>query len=248
MANDHILEKRRQAWIWKSEWEQLKVKRAAMTIPDLDMDIAGALRSTKEYLSGLADAAEELDLDHTLIDKPLLLGIDRLADFATEQISQLDSKIAELDEKLGTLFADDTKYSYLLHAVFIHRGDSNAKGGHWFIYIYDSVHSVWRCYNDETISTVFNTRSIFQPAKDWMEGTSSFIVYVREGMLEEIVETVHRDPEPEVVYSPPHSPPPRGSPVRNSQPRLGGTTWDHAESTTDGNWDIDRSGDSNISY
>lgn len=191
--DDSILFKRRQAWTWKNQLRSLKAQRAQLDVPDLELDAAGVLGHTSQYLKGLAAYAEKRNMNISLIDDALLRGIEKLAVTFRDRIVELDQKIKKIENDLQELFERDQRLAYRLHAVFIHRGDSNAKGGHWFIYIHDPEQNEWRCYNDETITKVTNTRPIFTPVKDWAEGTSSFIVYVREDVLGDVVQTVYRE-------------------------------------------------------
>jgi ubiquitin carboxyl-terminal hydrolase 25/28 len=197
MSTPEILEKRRQAWIGRAQLRILQDKRDTLTKTATGLDIPQTMTSTQDYLQQIAGNAAALGVDADLIDTPLLEALGSSAAAAHRQIEALNSDISQHEQKVDNLFAEDRKLPYRLHAVFMHRsGQGRVDGGHWFIYIYDKRSAQWRRYNDETITKVMDPKPFLDPIQGRAreEGTSSFVVYVREDMADELVETVHRVP------------------------------------------------------
>lgn len=202
IAKPDILEKRRQAWSWRAELHNLQQTRATLTKTTTNLDIPQTLNSTTEYLQQISTNAADYGLDADLIDVQLFEALGSSAEAARKSIEELDINISRLEQKIDNLFAEDRRLPYRLHAVFMHRsGLGRVDGGHWFIYIYDSKSAQWRRYNDETVTKVTDPKAFLDPAKERAreEGTSSFVVYVRGDIAEQLVETVHRAPEPDTT-------------------------------------------------
>ena len=70
----------------------------------------------------------------------------------------------------------------------MHRG--SASGGHYWIYIYDFQHNLWRKYNDERVDLV-DREEVFMHETSYPQ-TSTGIVYIREDLVSEYTEAVHR--------------------------------------------------------
>ena len=197
MSTPEILEKRRQAWTGRAQLRILQDKRDTLTKTTTGLDIPQTMTSTQEYLRQIAENATVLGVDAELIDTPLLEALGSSAASAQKQIEALNTDIAQHEQKLDNLFAENRALPYRLHAVFMHRsGQGRVDGGHWFIYIYDKKTAQWRRYNDETITKIMDPKPFLDPIQGRAreEGTSSFVVYVREDMADSLVETVHRVP------------------------------------------------------
>jgi len=197
MSTPEILEKRRQAWTGRAQLRILQDKRDTLTKTTTGLDIPQTMTSTQEYLQQIAENATVLGVDAELIDTPLLEALGSSAASAQKQIEALNTDIAQHEQKLDNLFAENRALPYRLHAVFMHRsGQGRVDGGHWFIYIYDKKTAQWRRYNDETITKIMDPKPFLDPIQGRAreEGTSSFVVYVREDMADSLVETVHRVP------------------------------------------------------
>jgi ubiquitin carboxyl-terminal hydrolase 25/28 len=82
------------------------------------------------------------------------------------------------------------EYEYKLQSVFIHRGE--AGGGHYWIYIYDFEHDIWREYNDDWVSEVKDRRTIFEN-QGGAGGTPYYLVYVKSSDIKDLVNAVCRD-------------------------------------------------------
>ena len=87
---------------------------------------------------------------------------------------------------------------YCLQAAFFHRG--NPGSGHYYIYIKDFKKEIWRKYNDDKVEDISNTDEIFKdpsldPSNKWHDTppTPYFLVYVREDLKDDLVESVKRE-------------------------------------------------------
>jgi ubiquitin carboxyl-terminal hydrolase 25/28 len=201
MLRPEILAKRRKAWSWKAELANLQQRREVLTKTSTDLNIPQTLSSTSEYLEEIAMNAEDLGLDVALMSDPeLLAALGDSAESAQKEMNELDTEISVLEQKLKNLFADHTDFPYRLHAVFMHRsGSGRVDGGHWFIYIFDPKSKQWRRYNDESVQKVTDSHVFLKPTKEAArrEGTASFVVYVRDDIADDLMETVYRVPEAE---------------------------------------------------
>lgn len=201
MAGAEMLEKRRQAWQVKASLLEVTNRKLALTKTEVGLEIPQALNSTTEYLQHISENASELGLDPALFDAQLLEAMGKSAEVSRRELEEIDISISRYQQQLDDIFAEHRQLSYRLHAVFMHRsGQARIDGGHWFIYIYDSKNTLWRRYNDETITKIADPKPFLDPIKERAreEGTSSFVVYVREDLADQLVQTVYRQPEPEM--------------------------------------------------
>jgi len=116
---------------------------------------------------------------------------------------------------MNSEFTDLRQHRYLLHAAFFHRGTQGS--GHYWVYIFDFKQEIWRKYNDGYVSKVEDTTEIFgRPSeaefKSWGGPANPyFLVYVKAGEENSLVECVHRDIIP---------PPPATGPVTSQMTEL----------------------------
>lgn len=103
----------------------------------------------------------------------------------------MDEEIKTLTSHINSQFADLRNMPYRLHSVFIHRGMVNS--GHYWIYIYDFANSMWRKYNDGYVTEVTAPGGIFEAEQSTRPATPYFLVYVRDDLKFELVESVCRD-------------------------------------------------------
>jgi len=201
MASPEMLEKRRQAWQLKASLLEVMDRKLALTQTEVGLEIPQALNSTTEYLQHISENANDLGLDPGLIDAQLLEGMGKSAEVSRRELEEIDISVSRFQQQLDDIFAGDRQLPYRLHAVFMHRsGQARIDGGHWFIYIYDTQNTLWRRYNDETITKIADPKPFLDPIKERAreEGTSSFVVYVREDVADQLVQTVYRQPGPEM--------------------------------------------------
>lgn len=116
-----------------------------------------------------------------------------------DDIRSLDQRIWGLKESIKDEF-DDPAYqqlAYRLHAIFIHRG--SAGFGHYWVYIRDFQRNKWLKYNDEYVTEEedFDIAKICA-AEGTPAATPYFCVYVREGMEDDLVQSLHRCPAEDV--------------------------------------------------
>jgi len=201
MASPEMLEKRRRAWQLKASLLEVVNRKISLARTEVGLEIPQALNSTAGYLQQILDNAQDLGIDTDLIDAQLLDAIGKSAEVSLRELEEVEIDISRFQQQLDDIFAEDCRMPYRLHAVFMHRsGQARIDGGHWFIYIYDKENSLWRRYNDETITKIADTRPFLDPVKERAreEGTSSFVVYVREDLANQLVKTVYREIGPEV--------------------------------------------------
>jgi len=201
MASPEMLEKRRQAWQLKASLLEVVNRKVGLTKSKVGLEIPQALNSTTEYLQHISENANDLGVDPDLIDIQLLEVIGKSAEVSRRELEEIDISISRYQQQLDHIFDEHRQLPYRLHAVFMHRsGQARIDGGHWFIYIYDTKNTLWRRYNDETITKIADPKPFLDPIKDRAreEGTSSFVVYVREDLADQLVQTVYREPELEM--------------------------------------------------
>ena len=103
----------------------------------------------------------------------------------------LESRIKDMTTNINSQFTDLRTLPYRLHSVIIHRGVVSS--GHYWIYIYDFARKVWRQYNDDRVEEVTDLSKIYQrDADEHRPATSSFLVYVKEGLELDLTEAVCR--------------------------------------------------------
>lgn len=103
-----------------------------------------------------------------------------------------------LETMIENQFSDMKKVGYRLHSAFIHRGQ--ATFGHYWIYIRDFKNKVYRMYNDQTITEVSESEVL--GTGEETTATPYFLVFIREDLTNEMVDSVVRDvwePEEEVI-------------------------------------------------
>jgi ubiquitin carboxyl-terminal hydrolase 25/28 len=179
-----LMERRRQAWKWKSELRSLEARQSALQVTEAEMSVPDALRETKNYITSLQEEEiEGIDIDPSVPD----LLESRMEEVAHE-LELISHKIGIIKEKLNDQFTNMRKYEYKLQTVFIHRGE--AGGGHYWIYLYDFDNDVWREYNDEYVTVVNDRKRIFEHQGG---GTPYYLAYVRSADQKDLVNAVFRD-------------------------------------------------------
>lgn len=180
-----VMRRRRETWKWKKELESLEARQLALKNSQGEIPVTEALFAMKDYVKSIQE--EEIDDIH--IDPALPQALeDRITEVSME-LEDLAKQINSLRTKLRGQFTDMTQYEYKLHSVFIHRGE--AGGGHYWVYIYDFKHDIWREYNDENVTEVRDRRRIFDDQGN--NGNPYFLVYVRSEDKNDLVEAVCRD-------------------------------------------------------
>jgi ubiquitin carboxyl-terminal hydrolase 25 len=103
----------------------------------------------------------------------------------------VEQEIKEIQGMVATQFVDSRHLAYRLYAVFMHQG--SVEFGHYYIYIYDFGHDVWRKYNDAQVMEVQNRAEIFDNEQRLNPPTPYFLVYVNDSMKDRLVDPVCRE-------------------------------------------------------
>ena len=139
-------------------------------------------------IQALEDAAQEAKDE---LECKLISVSDR---WVTDWTTGIDSQINDLNSNIASQF-NDREYQqipYRLQSVFIHRGFHNS--GHYWIYIYDFANKLWRKYNDGYVTEVKDVKEIFVQEPGERPATPYFLVYVKEDLIESLVDAVCRNP------------------------------------------------------
>ncbi|MCJ1432616.1 ubiquitin-specific protease ubp2 [Xylographa pallens] len=188
-SSDSDLAQRRQAcWAWKKDLAKLDTRRTELTKTEMDMDMPAILSSAAEYLR---QCTSDESGDPIEVEPELLASLEKASSKATAELSEIEEQMKTLSTNINSQFADLRKLPYRLHSVFIHRGMVNS--GHYWIYIYDFVNSMWRKYNDGYVTEVTETKVIFEAEQSTRPATPYFLVYVRDDLRSDLVESVCRD-------------------------------------------------------
>jgi ubiquitin carboxyl-terminal hydrolase 25/28 len=181
-----VMRRRREAWKWKDQLRTLEARQSALKNEEAQINVPDALLATKDFVSSL----QEEEIDGIDVDPALPEALEeRIAEVAAE-LEAITRQIAILKQRLQGQFIDMREYEYKLQSVFIHRGE--AGGGHYWIYIYDFEHDIWREYNDEYVSEVKDRRRIFEH-QGGAGGTPYYLVYVKSTDIKNLVDAVCRD-------------------------------------------------------
>ena len=80
--------------------------------------------------------------------------VDQCSSVVNQKVDSIKQEIQTLSQEVEGLFdsAEMKKHPYLLHAVLVHEG--GADRGHYFTYIFDQEHQLWRKFNDIHTSVV----------------------------------------------------------------------------------------------
>ncbi|KFY81977.1 hypothetical protein V498_08669 [Pseudogymnoascus sp. VKM F-4517 (FW-2822)] len=186
MEDEKVLQRRRDAWVWKNRIRLLEARQKALQVTELGVPVEGALHATKEFLQSL----EEEEASDIVVNPDLASTLEERANEVSNELEAISKEMSSLKLKLQEQFTDLRQHRYRLQAVFIHRG-TNAYGHYW-IYIYDFAQDIWREYNDERVSIVEDRTRIFgQPGTGG--ATPYYLVYVRDEDKNDIVDAVCRE-------------------------------------------------------
>lgn len=186
MEDEKVLQRRREAWVWKNRIRLLEARQKALQVTDAEVPVEGALHATKDFIQSL----EEEEVSDVVINPDLAGTLEERANDISIEMEAISKEISSLKLKLQEQFTDLRQHRYRLQAVFIHRG-TNAFGHYW-IYIYDFAHDIWREYNDERVSIVEDRTRIFGQATSG-GATPYYLVYVRDEDKDDIVDAVCRE-------------------------------------------------------
>jgi ubiquitin carboxyl-terminal hydrolase 25/28 len=103
----------------------------------------------------------------------------------------IDQELKDTRTMISTQFSEYQKLPYRLYAVFVHHG--SVSFGHYYIYIYDFRKGIWRKYNDEYVTEVYNVNEIFENDSTNNPPTPYFLVYVNDTIKDRLADPVCRD-------------------------------------------------------
>jgi ubiquitin carboxyl-terminal hydrolase 25/28 len=200
MDSEKVLRRRREAWKWKNRIKKLEARQKVLqSKPDgVAVNVPEALSATKHFIRML----EEQEIDGIVINPTLSEALEARRVEIIRELEAINEEITNLKKKLQDQFTDMREHRYRLQAVFIHRGTSAY--GHYWIYIYDFRHDIWREYNDERVSVVNDRKRVFE--QTGANGpTPYYLVYVRDEDKDDLVDAVCREiieaPEPKEVIT-----------------------------------------------
>jgi ubiquitin carboxyl-terminal hydrolase 25/28 len=185
--NSATMKRRRETWSWKEKLRSLEARREVLENSKSEINIPEALIATKD----IVDIFQEEEIDGLDVATTLPEALEERLSEVTSELQELSEQITTLKQHLRNQFTDMRRYEYKLHSVFIHRGE--AGGGHYWVYIYDFEHDIWREYNDEYVTEVQDRRRIFDQQGGAAEGTPYYLVYVRSSDQQDLVDAVCRD-------------------------------------------------------
>ncbi|RFU24568.1 hypothetical protein B7463_g11765, partial [Scytalidium lignicola] len=180
-----LMQRRKETWNWKNKLKNLETRRAALLTTETPLTVPEALAATKDFISAL----QEEEIEGVEVDPSLNDSLEQRIAEVNQELADIELEMTQLNRKLNEQFTSMRQYEYKLQTVFIHRGE--AGGGHYWIYVYDFEHDVWREYNDEYVTVVKDRRRIFdnQPSG----GTPYYLAYVRNQDKNELVNAVSRE-------------------------------------------------------
>ncbi|KAI9743337.1 MAG: ubiquitin-specific protease ubp2 [Claussenomyces sp. TS43310] len=185
MSNEKVLQRRKDAWKWKSRLRQLEARQQSLQDTKAGMAVPDALRATTELLRSL----QEEELSDVEIDPTLPEALEDRSLEISQELEDIAEETTVLKKRLQDQFTDMRAHRYRLQAVFMHRGSSSY--GHYWIYIYDFERDIWREYNDEYVSVVHDRKQIFEQTTGG--ATPYYLVYVRDEDKDDLVDAVCRE-------------------------------------------------------
>ncbi|PVI06943.1 cysteine proteinase [Periconia macrospinosa] len=196
LSQDQLQDLRKQQWKLQDELRILDEKRKTLKETDFEsagksIDLPNVLDETASFAEAVAeenDGSEDTAQDSNKLPVELRERAKKIRTI----IEKIENRVTALEEEIDQVFANCKDHPYRLHAIFMHAG--SASGGHYWIYIYDSQKQIWRKYNDETVSEE-SEQEILGKIERTNPPTSTGIVYVRQDVVEELTEAVHRKVE-----------------------------------------------------
>ncbi|KAL8829918.1 MAG: hypothetical protein Q9191_001738 [Dirinaria sp. TL-2023a] len=182
--NPEINKRRLECFKWKEIQTELEVER----------EKCGT--EVSENLALLGDVVSRLNEPGD--PNPIFVPFDLQSDLvegakkSTEAFQSLDTEIKDIQTNLESQFADCREIPYHLHSVYMHRGGPTY--GHYWIYIYDFANKLWRKYNDGHVTRVDDIAEIYGKDSDMRPATPYFLVYIKEGLEEQLTDALCRDP------------------------------------------------------
>jgi len=194
LSEEQLQELRNQQWGLQSELRCLEARRKLLNETDFkDVDLPDALDEAASLIDSLHEHAPDLNISFDQVEaEEVSCHLKQRADELRPEVAELHDRMNRLESQIDSVFENCKDHPYRLHAIFMHAGSS--RGGHYWIYIYDSQNNIWRKYNDESVTEV-SEENILKKLEQDRPPTSTGIVYVREDMVNEYTEAVHRIPD-----------------------------------------------------
>ncbi|KAK9462669.1 uncharacterized protein V1516DRAFT_670846 [Lipomyces oligophaga] len=140
------------------------------------------------------------DIRSAAVLSEVVCGLNQEIERIHERVRCIDEELERLTQQMRTHFDDLQNLGYRIHSVFIHRGQ--ATFGHYWIYIYDFERKKFRKYNDEKVTDVTDqevmpfagqtSEGVNSAGYDETAGTPYFLVFVRNDLLDTLVQAVDR--------------------------------------------------------
>jgi ubiquitin carboxyl-terminal hydrolase 25 len=211
MDSPEILGRRQRSWeakkrIEKLRAEEMQTKQAPASANCLMSTLPHQLAATEDEFDegfglntqmdsdsfsfeGEGGAAPEIGITDLSKNSILPPPPPALTENLTE-VSKISVELQRLEQAISENFAGSESHAYLLHAVICHRGALNS--GHYWVWIYDFEHKVWRKYNDENVIEEPTTENVLQALN--REGEPYYLCYVRKGEEGKLVNVPRRRP------------------------------------------------------
>ncbi|KAJ6099530.1 hypothetical protein N7467_001065 [Penicillium canescens] len=194
--NTEFVNRRNKAWEWKATLKTLEARREELLKqPDFDdgIDMAELFRKTGDTISNLRESDSDSGPDSlaSMLSPQLSDSVNFLSEAAQAELESIDQELKDTRTMISTQFSDYQKLPYRLYAVFVHHG--SVSFGHYYIYIYDFRRGIWRKYNDEYVTEVYNVNEIFENDSTNNPPTPYFLVYVNDTIKDRLADPVCRD-------------------------------------------------------
>ncbi|TIA31590.1 cysteine proteinase [Aureobasidium pullulans] len=201
--DEAILARRKQCWEWRRRLRGLQAEKDIIQKTKINIDGPSTLDGISDWLSTIPDVDEilkDVGVDPVNVPEGLASNLQQESISQRARLTEIAKEVRELEDDIAKQFSgpEFEKLEYRLHAVFFHRGSTGH--GHYWTYIYDIHHNIWRLYNDETVEEFTKINEILN-AEGWHQGTPTYAVYVRDDTKEQYVEPLRRDVE-ELVDEP----------------------------------------------
>jgi ubiquitin carboxyl-terminal hydrolase 25/28 len=193
--NPERLMLREESWDMDSQLLKLREKSSILQItPETGKSGPDLLDETFQFISSSGD---EISADSAIAQALQAQAKSRRADLAA-----ISARVQSLESQKTDLFSGNKEHPYRLTAVFVHRGQGGARGGHYWVYVRDFQSDKWRRYEDSEVREVLNTNEIFKAGDPGTDGAPYFCVYVRDDRRDEIIDAVFREkPDEEMDQS-----------------------------------------------
>jgi ubiquitin carboxyl-terminal hydrolase 25 len=207
-VESQLMERRQQVWAWKKQLAEIQSRKADLTANESHPDAVSTFKNARQIMLNLQEIAIGEDADEIAVPSTTIATLESLAEQTQAELDNLDERARDLFQQIETNFTDMRKHPYCLHAAFFHRGTDAS--GHYWVYIYDFKKEIWRKYNDGYVTEVKDTNEIFRAPSEADKNSYNgppnpyVLIYVRNDLKDELVESVHR----EIVFPPRQPTPP----------------------------------------